>query len=92
MAPVTVGRIVLVRLRDAGRPVIYNGADEHPAIVTAAHGGNLINARVFVDGQATLWRTSVPYRADVEPGYEGDSWRWPPRVADLDPTAGGSRL
>jgi len=88
MAGVTVGRIVLVRLREAGRPRLYNGSDEHPAIVTAVHGGLMINVRVFVDGHDVLWLTSVPHRGQAGPGYGGATWRWPPRAEDLDPTEG----
>lgn len=84
MAPVSVGRIVLVRLREAGRPRLYNGSDEHPAIVTAVHTDGitdrpLINARVLVDGHEVLWRTSVPHEREANAGYGGDTWRWPPR-------------
>lgn len=78
MTTVTKGRIVLVTIREMGKPKLYNGADEHPAIVTAVHSGGFVNARVFVDGgENPLWLTSVPHRDDAGEGYGGSIWRWP---------------
>lgn len=78
MAP-TRGRIVLVKLREMGTPKLYNGGDEHPAVVTAVHGNNMVNVRVFVDGADNpLWVTSVPHEDDAA-GFGGATWRWPPR-------------
>ena len=79
MAP-TIGRTVLVRLKQMGEARVINGSDEHPAIVTSVHGQNLINARVLQDnGEVPIWETSIP-RADLAgEGYSGSTWRWPPR-------------
>lgn len=88
MATVTKGRIVLVTLRDGKGPLEFNGEAEHPAIVTRVFSPVLINARVFVDGQQTLWRTSIPHLSEADAGYGGDTWRWPPRPEEYDPTEG----
>ena len=78
MAP-TIGRIVLVKLRENGQPWHVNGADEHPAIVTEVHGKTVINCRVFQDDDGVpIWLTSVPLDTG-EGDYDGPSWRWPPR-------------
>ena len=79
MAP-TIGRIVLVKLRDPNGPVLINGSDEHPAIVTAVHSETMINARVLQDSsEVPLWETSIPHADTAGEGYGGSTWRWPPR-------------
>ena len=79
MAP-SIGRIVLVKLKEMGEPRVINGSDEHPAIVTAVHSETMINARVLQDDSATpIWETSI-LRADIAgEGYSSSTWRWPPR-------------
>ena len=76
MAP-TIGRIVNYRLLPDERGN-GNMADMAPAIITAvwaeSGGGSGVNLRVFLDGEAVLWRTSV--REGQEPG----EWLWPVRV------------
>lgn len=80
MTTPTIGRIVLVQLKEAGKPLVVNGSDEHPAIVTAVHGNLMINCRVLQDGPGEpLWQTSVPSAGMVDEGYLGSTWRWPPR-------------
>ena len=77
MAP-TIGRIVLVKLRENGQPWHVNGADEHPAIVSEVHSETMVNVRVFQDDDAIpIWLTSVPFETDQE--HAGSTWRWPPR-------------
>lgn len=79
MAP-TIGRTVLVLLKQMGEPRIINGSDEHPAIVSAVHGETMINARVFQDnGETPIWETSIPHVDTAGEGYTGSTWRWPPR-------------
>ena len=81
MPPVSKGRTVLVKLRYAGEPRLYNSEDEHPAIVTAVWGNESINARVLVDFEVSpLWECSIPHEDRAGPGYEGSTWRWPPKV------------
>jgi len=80
MAP-TIGRIVLVQLRDMGAPRVINRTDEHPAIVSAAHSETMINARVFQDNDdMPIWLTSIPRADAAGDGYSGSTWRWPPRA------------
>lgn len=89
MAPASKGRIVLVRLRQAGEPRRFNGEDEHPGIVTAVFDGSggMINVRVFVDGETIpLWETSILHADAAPDGYGGSTWRWPPR--DPGPASG----
>ena len=79
MAP-AIGDIVLVKLRDGGQARYINGSDEHPAIVTAVHVEDIINARVLQDENAQpLWCSSI-MRGDIAEGYSGSTWRErPPR-------------
>jgi hypothetical protein len=51
-----------------------DGGDVVALIVTRAFPKNLVNGQLILDGNDTLWVTSVP---------EGDGrgqWAWPPRV------------
>lgn len=42
----------------------FNGSRIHPAIVTR-QGGTYLNCRVFVDGNETLWITSIQHVSKV---------------------------
>ena len=77
----TIGRIFLVQFHDRK----FNGSDTHPAIVTAAHNEEYINARVLVDGTEVPWVTSV-LRKDLAVRSEPpqDVWYWPPREAGAE--------
>lgn len=50
-------------------------SDAHPAMVVAAHEDGRVNLQVFLDGNDTLWVTSV------SEGHENGQWFWPERVA-----------
>lgn len=59
----SVGRIVVA----GGVPVTdNNGTDIAPAVITRVWQGNHVNVRVLLDGNATLWWTSVPLFDSVE--------------------------
>lgn len=74
----TVGRIVLyVPQKDS--PEANNQAEVVPAIVVKPWGkeaGAAVNLKVFTDGHADTWRTSIPYSEAKEP----NTWHWPPRA------------
>jgi len=74
-APV-VGDVVLVPVDAAEN----NGSTEAPAVVTRVWSATTVNARVLLDGNAVVWRTSVVYR-DTFDGIEGTPavWTWPGR-------------
>lgn len=57
-----LGQTVLV---DTGTEV--NGTRIHPAIVTRVWGPFCVNVRVLLDGQETLWRTSLMHKSQVPP-------------------------
>lgn len=50
--------------------------DVYPAMVIRAFTEDRANLQVFLDGNDTLWRTSVPWALSSSPG----NWSWPPRV------------
>ena len=60
-----------------GRIVIYVDEYEvdHPAVITAVRGKNLVNLKVLCDSPDTLWLTNV--RLD-ETGAKR-TWYWPKR-------------
>lgn len=75
----SLGACVLV----AVDPVMNNGSNIAPAIVTRVWGGTSINVRVLLDSEGVpLWRTSLTY-ADMEfLGFNGNKereyrWTWP---------------
>jgi len=78
----TIGRIVIYKLSDydkerlkgmgSGNP--NNGADEAPAIVVRAWSDTCVNLRVLIDGEQTLWVTSVLL------GDGPSNWQLPERV------------
>ena len=75
MAP-TTGRIVLV----TNLSKVVNGKTEFPAIITAVHSDEVINCRVFEDSvDRPMWYTSVTHEGTAGSGYQGQTWRWPPR-------------
>lgn len=47
-----------------------------PCIVTKVWADNAISGQVLLDGNDTLWVTTVPY----SPGSNQGAWTWPPRV------------
>jgi hypothetical protein len=52
----SVGRIVHVIVD----PIQNNGTDVAPAVITRVWNEQGVNLRVLLDGESTLWRTSVP--------------------------------
>lgn len=73
----TVGKIVIYAL-PIGSTLSNNGAKEAPAVVCRVFEPGTphqkLNLRVLLDGEGTLWETSV---------VEGDgpgTWRWPARA------------
>lgn len=83
----SVGRIVLVpttalQLGPGGN----NSADVAPAIITRVWNDGLVNVRVLLDGNDTLWKTSIPlhggpdeYEAARDAGSTYGCY-WPTRV------------
>lgn len=72
----SIGQIVVVPMD----PVMNNGADEAPAMITRVWSDEMVNVRIL--GEQSLhveWRTSVRLLAEKPevPGH--DAW-WPPRV------------
>jgi hypothetical protein len=59
-----------------GNPVAEE--DFFPMIVVKVWPDGLINGQVFLDGNDTLWVTSVS-PATLDDGYLG-RWSWPPRI------------
>lgn len=72
----SVGRIVLVLVD----PAINNGADVAPGIITRVWSDTCVNVRVLLDGEDTLWKTSIALFATAEEAAVGHSCYWPPRV------------
>jgi len=83
MKRATIGRIVIYHTTEAEREVMRNNpncnvSDYLPAMVVAnwthelvTEGSQCLNLRVFLDGEGTLWKTSI---------NEGDApghWTWP---------------
>lgn len=56
--------------------------DACAAIVVRTFGGQAANLQVHLDGNDTLWRTSVMPQEDYTPAVERipGRWVWPPRV------------
>ena len=48
--------------------------DVYPAVVIRVWPGDLINAKVLLDGTDTFWATSR------HQGDENGNWNWPPRA------------
>jgi hypothetical protein len=70
MQPPSIGRVVTYTLND-GDLHLNNGAREAAAIIVRVWEDNVVNLKVQLDGESTLWRTSV---------WMGDSpgqWHWP---------------
>lgn len=63
--------------RHVGNPA--SAGDVLPCLVTKVWSveGNLVNAKVFLDGNDTLWITSVHEAASPD---ELGAWFWPPKV------------
>lgn len=88
MTKPTIGRIVHVEFSDK----TFNGSSVQPAIVTAVFSETMINCRVFVDGEALPWLTSIERKDAFEARPpvmdDGKRWRphavwfWPPRETD----------
>lgn len=60
-----------------GRSPLHNASrpgDMYPAIIVRVWDDGSVNARVFLDGELTLWVTSR------HEGDEPGTWSWPPRV------------
>lgn len=76
----SIGRVVHVKYLDGTR--FPNNAAVAKADVTAYFGGDMINARVTVDGppEKDMWVTSI-YKDGTQPAqHTGLVWFWPPRV------------
>ena len=50
-----------------------NVMDELPAVITAVWSDECVNLNVLLDGEGTIWKTSV------QEGEEETNWRWPKR-------------
>jgi len=71
------GRIVIARVD----PLMNNGSDEAPAVITRVWSDTTINVRVLLDAFTTpLWLSSIRL-LDERPADRGvyATW-WPPRV------------
>ena len=62
--------------------------DMLPMLVVAVVGDQFVNGQVFLDGNDTLWKSSVPLsnvddgqKLPVQPGC----WSWPSRVEEVEP-------
>lgn len=84
-APVSIGRIVIARLRHGDLPPGSSSTDPMAAIVVKAWGPTGVNIKAFPDGpngiHATLWGTSYTLNTTAvrpEDLKEGE-WMWPPR-------------
>lgn len=72
----SVGRIVLVPVA----PVMNNGADVAPGVITRVWSDTCVNVHVLLDGRNTEWKTSVALFDTAEEAAVGHSCYWPPRV------------
>lgn len=86
----TIGRIVEYVLNDGDADTVNDmrqnkpgrmgnlaaRGDLVPAMVVWPHGGGSFNGQAFLDGNDTLWLTSVQHGADGEPG----TWNWTARA------------
>ena len=85
----TVGRIVLYRPRNPNHPFLpgystpadgsaldassHNYAEVVPAVIVRVWSPSCVNLKVFADGPATPWHTSVNF------GDQPGQWSWPTR-------------
>lgn len=60
---------------------VTKAGDVLPMIVTAVHSSDLVNGKVFLDGNDSLWVTSRKL------GAEDGQWAWPPRQEAPKPPA-----
>ena len=85
----TIGRIVHYTLSEENaKQINRQGAGNHhyagmvvPAIVVWPHDNEpqTFNGQAFLDGNDTLWLTSVPYDDSGKPG----TWQWPAMTSEL---------
>lgn len=76
----TIGRVVIYKPTEEEKNTMRaknhadascNVCEELPAIVTNVFNATLVNLKVLLDGEGTLWATSRP-----EGNLEGH-WHWP---------------
>lgn len=66
----SIGRVVVYSLNDSDLH-LNNGAREAPAMIVRVWENNGVNLKVSLDGESTLWRTSVSL------GDGPGQWHWP---------------
>jgi hypothetical protein len=49
--------------------------DVYPAMIVRTWAGSSVQLQVFIDGDFTLWATSVP---ECQTGHAERCWAWPP--------------
>ena len=69
----TIGRIVIFHFTDSEKN-LNNQDTLAPAVITHVWSETCVNLKVFNDGEATLWKTSVSL------GEQPHQWSWPERV------------
>jgi hypothetical protein len=59
----------------------WNGASEHPAMITGVVSDDVVNLMVFPDGAAPVTRMRVCREGSFEPtpGFPSHAWAWPSR-------------
>jgi len=67
----SIGRIVIFHCDAQQREEMNNYQDHAPAIITAVWGDECVNLKVLLDGENTLWMTSVIL------GTSERQWSWP---------------
>ena len=71
----TVGRVVIYKTTEEDRKWMRqsccNIKEELPAIIVAVWSETCVNLQVLLDGDGTMWRTSVTE------GLEEYNWHWP---------------
>lgn len=59
----------------------WNGASEHPAVITRVWSSTCVNLKVLCDGAAPVDLSSVELEGSFAPidGFPHHSWSWPGR-------------
>lgn len=76
MNKATAGRIVVFHPSAQEKEALNNGQDTCPALIVSVHQNNLVNLKVFYDGETIGYKLSVQQQPAGEDQKE-EVWSWP---------------